>query len=429
MSERRVKRVLIVAPHFPPSNLAGVHRSRLLSLHLEEFGWEPIIVTVHHRYYEEKLDWELEKLVPKALRVERVAAVPVRPIRLVGDIGIRGYVPLLRRIVKLTRRECVDFLYITIPSNYAALLGRPAKFLSGIPYGIDYIDPWVTPREQGKRVWQKSEVSRWLAHLLEPVAVKRASLITGVAGKYYEGVFERNKKLKGQILTAAMPYGASERDHAMARALNKSPYLFDDKYSGVRLMYAGAMLPRAYGPLECVLGAISEAPKLIEALRINFIGTGSRPNDPNSFNIKPVAQKYEVWKRCIYEHPARIPYIDVLTHLDATDGVFILGSTEPHYTPSKVFQAVLSGKPVFAVLHRESSAVEVIRKSGSGIVLTFDGAGDVGRIRQTFADAIGEFMGFVKEFDKNNVDMEFFAQFSARNMAKTLAGAFDRVAC
>ena len=50
------------AGHFPPSNLAGVHRSRLWAQHLPEFGWEPIIVTAHSKYYEEKLDPALLKL-------------------------------------------------------------------------------------------------------------------------------------------------------------------------------------------------------------------------------------------------------------------------------------------------------------------------------------------------------------------------------
>src|SRR5207248_920768 len=86
------RRVIIVAPHFPPSNLASVHRSRLLAHHLREFGWEPIIVTVAPGYYEEDLDWELTKLLSSDLRVERVSALPTRPIRFVGDVGIRGFV-------------------------------------------------------------------------------------------------------------------------------------------------------------------------------------------------------------------------------------------------------------------------------------------------------------------------------------------------
>src|SRR5688572_12407822 len=75
------RKVIVVAPHFPPSNLAAVHRARLFVRHLPEFGWEPIVVTVHHRYYEEKLDWNLAKLVDERVRVERVGAIPTKPVR------------------------------------------------------------------------------------------------------------------------------------------------------------------------------------------------------------------------------------------------------------------------------------------------------------------------------------------------------------
>ena len=86
-------KILIIAPHFPPSNLAAVHRTRLFAMHLPSMGWEPIVLTVHHKYYEEKLDWNLVKLLPKELKIERVRALPVKPIRLVGDIGIRAFFP------------------------------------------------------------------------------------------------------------------------------------------------------------------------------------------------------------------------------------------------------------------------------------------------------------------------------------------------
>src|SRR5438477_11702283 len=99
------RRVLIVAPHFPPSNLASVHRTRLFVKHLEEFGWEPIVVAVDPKYYEEKLDWDLSKLVPTNLRVEHVGAFPVKPVKVIGDIGVRAFVPLLRRILSIVDRE------------------------------------------------------------------------------------------------------------------------------------------------------------------------------------------------------------------------------------------------------------------------------------------------------------------------------------
>jgi hypothetical protein len=41
-----MKKILIITPHYPPSNLAAVHRSRLFAQHLPSFGWEPVILTV-----------------------------------------------------------------------------------------------------------------------------------------------------------------------------------------------------------------------------------------------------------------------------------------------------------------------------------------------------------------------------------------------
>ena len=70
--------------------MAGVHRSRLWAQHLPEFGWEPIIVTAHPDYYEEKLDPTLLDLVSPELRVIRTGAIPTKPVRFVGDIGVRA---------------------------------------------------------------------------------------------------------------------------------------------------------------------------------------------------------------------------------------------------------------------------------------------------------------------------------------------------
>ena len=86
-----MKKILIISPHFPPSNLAAVHRSRLFAKHLPSFGWEPVILTVDEKYYEETLDYNLEKLLPVSLRIEKVSAFKVTRPRLIGDIGLRAF--------------------------------------------------------------------------------------------------------------------------------------------------------------------------------------------------------------------------------------------------------------------------------------------------------------------------------------------------
>jgi hypothetical protein len=74
----------------------------------------------------------------------------------------------------------------------------------------------------------------------------------------------------------------------------------------------------------------------------------------------------------VIEFPERFSYFDILIHIRDSDGVFILGSTERHYTPSKLFNAILMRKPVFALLHQASSINEVIRSSDWGAIVEWN---------------------------------------------------------
>jgi hypothetical protein len=419
------RKIIIVAPHFPPSNLAGVHRSRLFAQHLPAFGWEPIIVTVHEKYYEEELDWDLEKLVPSDLRIEKVNAFSIKPIKIVGDIGIRGFIPLYQRILKIIKIEKPDFLYIPIPSNFAALLGPLIHAKTGIPYGIDYIDPWVHIWPGSEKKLSKAWLSRKLAEWLEPFAVKNASLISGVAPGYYEAVLQRNPKLKNTAKTIAMPYGGEKRDHEWVTKLNIQPFLFKKQAGILDFVYAGAMLPKAFKPLEELMRAMNVVPALMHNCRIHFIGSGTSTNDPKGYNIKELAQKHGLWEKVFFEYPKRIPYLAVITHLNAADGTFILGSTEAHYTPSKVYQSVLSNKPVFAVLHQESSACKVIYETQTVTVLAFNGKEGLSEIGLQFPEKWKRHLDFIKEFDVSKINKDQFEKYSAKSVTKILANALD----
>ena len=421
------KNILLITPHYPPSNLAAVHRSRLFAQHLPTLGWNPIILTVHEDYYEESLDWKLHQLLPKDQRIEKVSAFKVTKPRLIGDIGLRGYFQLRRRALELIRSEKIDFVYIPIPSFYMALLGPYLFKKTGVHYGIDYIDPWVHVFPGSDKIFSRHWLTTQLAKFLEPIAVKHASLITGVSEGYYKPVLDRNPHLKTQVLTAAVPYGGEESDHRFIRSrCNKEsshPLLSAGKFnaslsSAIKFVYAGAMLPKAYKPLEEVFKALSTL-QPSTALQLHFIGTLG--------TIKPFAEKCKLWGSAVIEHPDRIPYLDVLSELDAADAVFILGSTEPHYTPSKVYQAVLSGKPILAVLHENSTAVRVLRESMAGIVVTMKGEEDLDTLADRFLEGLKEFIVFKQTFDPDKINRVAFEQYSAKAVTEQLAQKLDAI--
>jgi hypothetical protein len=403
-----------------------VHRSRLFAQHLPEFGWEPVILTVHEDYYEEAPDRELEKLLPRGLKIEKVKAMRLTRPRLIGDIGLRAFRQLYMRAKKIITDQHIDFLYIPIPSFYCALLGRLLHKSTGIKYGIDYIDPWVHRFPGSQKIFSRHWLSTILARALEPVAVKKASLITGVAQGYYKGVFERNPRLKGKMLNGAMPYGGEPADQLKVNASEMKPYLFQKEAGITRLVYAGALLPKAFEPMETIFRMISENKNSLHGICFHFIGTGKTADDAEGYNVKPLAEKYGIWKSFIDEYPKRIPYLDVLVHLKAADGVFILGSTEPHYTPSKVYQAILSGKPVFAVLNSYASAIDVLQSSGAGKVLSFKGD-DMEAIEKGFLKSFTDYLSWMKTFDKKDINTAAFEKYSARSVTNQLAILLDKI--
>jgi len=421
-----MKRVALVAAHFTPSNLAAVHRARLWAQYLPEFGWEPIVVTAHHRHYEEALDWELHALVPASLRVLRTSAIPTKPLRLIGDIGVRALPFHFAALAGLCARREVDFVHVTIPSNFSALLGRMLHARYGVPYGIDYIDPWVHEWPGSERRFSKAWSSARLAERLEPWAVRDAALITGVAPGYYQAVLERNPALAARVVTAAMPYGGSERDFDAVRSEPRASTLFDPSDGAFHLVYAGALLPRAFAVLERLLAGVAllreRRPELAARLRLHFIGTGKAPNDPRGFNVLPLAEQLGLGQ-LVSEHPARIPYTDVLRHLIAAQAILILGSTEAHYTPSKAFQAVLARRPVLALLHRASTAAEFLQRANAARVVALDE-----RELPPASQLAGELAALIERdgTPQPEVRWELLEQYSARSGARVLAEALDQ---
>ncbi len=420
-----MKNVVIVAAHFPPSNLAAVHRARLWAQHLHEFGWRPIIVATHHSFYEETLDWGLASLVPPDVEVVRTRAFPVRPIRFVGDIGVRSLPWHYSAIKRLSVQGRADFVHVTIPSNYSAMLGPLVHRRLKIPYGIDYIDPWVAKWPgtdvMGSKAWASYELSR----VLEPFAVRNAALISGIDQGYFSDMLDRNPTVRAKAVLVSMPYGFSERDFDAVRGAAGTSFPFARPNGEVHLVYAGAMLPNGYAVLEAFLAGVRELVRRdcakANRLRVHFIGTGKAPDDPEGYNVLPYAERAGV-RGMVTETPNRIGYMDVLGRLAGADGILVIGSVESHYSPSKVYQAVQARRPVLALLHEASSAVGVLRNSGAGeaLTLTPDRLPDPGSV----ADAL-ERLYFSRPFDPAVVNWTAFGQFSARESSRRLAASLD----
>ena len=419
------RRVAIVSGHFAPSNLVGAQRARLWSRYLPEFGWEPIVVAGDPAFYEERPDPDLMRLVAPGVRVIHAPTMSTRPFRLVGDIGVRAFRGCYKVLSGLAARREIDFVLVTIPSNFLAPVGRLIHMRHGLPFGIDYQDPWVNRWPGIDKLFTRAWASYRLANILEPWSVKDAALITGMAPGYVAGMLERNPSVARKAVIAYMPMGTAAEDFELVGALHKPPFLFRPDDGRFHLIYAGALLPAGVVVLDAFLEGLKAlrrmAPHDASRLRVHFVGTGTSPDDPEGYRVMPRAKQAGV-AAMVGEHPHRIGYVDTLNHLELSDAVLVLGSTERHYTPSKVFQAMLSKRPVFAMLHAESTAVDMIVRARAGRVLTLTDQA------MPTADAIaGQLQALMNQTHAvSTVDQAGFESLSARESTRVLAEALDR---
>jgi hypothetical protein len=377
-----VKRVLMISPHFPPDTSAGTHRVRLLAPHLPAFGWEPTVLTLHTDAYEGRLDPDLARLVPATLRVLRTAAWPASMTRRVGvgDLGLRALTGLRRTARELLSRERFDAVFITVYPTYPALLGPRLKRRFGVPFVLDYQDPWVGAWGRDVGAGEdgapdlKSRVTRAIAERLEPHVVRQADALTAVSPRTYEDVLARVPDARPRAC-ASIPLGFEEHDLEALRDAPRSNPWFDRGDGLVHVCYVGTVLPTGGEVLEATLGAVrrlrDETPAIYERLRLHFLGSSNQRDAAARPRVLPIAHEMGV-ADVVREAPPRLDYLDALNVQVDAAAILLLGSAEPHYTPSKVFPALLAGRPILAVYHAESTVLDVLRGPGvDASVITF----------------------------------------------------------
>ena len=372
-----MKRVVIVGADFAPSSLPPALRIRYFASHLAEHGWQPTVLTTDPRHYTWPVDPENEGLVPPSVRVIRTGALPARLTRRLGisDIGMRTMLQHWLALSKLCLRREVDLLFIPVPPYMPMLLGRLIHAQFGVPYVIDYIDPWVTdyywklPPAQRPPKWPLANA---LARLCEPLALRRVAQITGVSHGTTESVRARYPWLGAERATE-IPYGGEPSDMAYVQASRRANPSFDRNDGLLHLSYTGAVIPSMHATVRALFQAVclgrARLPALFGRLRMHFVGT-SYAAGASEPQVLPLAREAGV-EDLVEERPSRVAYLEALRILLDSHGLLVVGSEEPHYTASKLFPYILARKPLLVVFHEASSVVRIVRETEAATLVTY----------------------------------------------------------
>lgn len=430
-ADEGLKRLLVISPAFPPHPSPATHRARFLARYSRENGWVVEVLAVDPRYYEESLDTELLRLVPDDLRVTHTPAWRASWTRRfgVGELGMRAYFPMRKVLREICRERRPDLIYIPGGPFYTFLLGADMREEFGIPYVLDYTDPWVlTPPARQRRPWRKAYWYWRLARWLEPRVVRNAAHILAVSDGTNRGIHVRYPDLPASRFSAE-PFGFEGRDFDHLREHPRPNRYWRADDGNLHLASVGAMLPDGYETVRALFRAVNqlrrEKPETFARIRLHFFGTTYDPAATDGL-VMPVANEEGV-ADVVDEHPRRIPYVDALNVLTSAHGILALGSTQHHYTASKIFPAILARRPLLAVYHEVSTVCEIMRATRAGELVTY---GDTERAAQrvgAIADAL-ERMLAPGGYNAGTVRLDALRENSAERMSQNIFRTLDAFA-
>jgi len=424
------RNVVIVSPYFPPSTVAGVHRARHLAKHLPAAGWTPTVLCVDETHHEESLDPALGALVPSSVEVIKVGALPARVTRKVGlgELSLRAYRPLKRALFRALTTRKVDIVIITGSPYYPMLFAREIRKRFKVPVVLDFQDPWVSAWGATQPVLSKAGFAHRIAKVLEPRAVREADYVTAVSDTQNAEMAARYPWLNPKKMSG-IPIGGDPDDFQVLRSL-RTPSDWDDLEPGfIHLAYVGTFLPRADPLVRTLFRAYARLrasdPGLAAKLRFDFVGTSNQPKEGTVSAVRPIAEEEGV-AEAVREIPQRLPYLRALNVLAKSHAALLIGSDEPHYTASKIYPALMSGRPHLSLFHRASSAHAILARAGGGYSFAFENNDELSALVVPLAEALKSVATNPQSL--GTTDATAYEPYLAANIARCFARVFESAA-
>lgn len=375
------RKVLIVSPLFSSGESPDVHRARTMLNHLAENGWKGSVLALNLSPAE--ADPRLTETFPQDTPIRRSACLPSLPGA--QTLGWRSWPFLRRQGSAWIDIEKPDLIFFTTTVHSIFGLGPAWKKKHGIPYVLDYQDPWVTqyyeqegaPKPPGGR-W-KYRIHQWFARKQEPVCVEQAAGVAAVSETYLQELRGRYPKSQ-KVPMRAIPFGVSGTDWAQAKQLGKTPW----KKNGSKIwLNLGRLAPSMKGALEAFFCSLAVRPPA-EGTKILFLGTSYQTG--NVSEIDPVGMAKRICPAAKVEAtPGRLPLLDALKALQEADRLLLFGSEDPGYMPSRLFQYLMAEKPLLGVLHPDSPAYQIMQKCGAPGLVALELQGGSSLLAKTIA--------------------------------------------
>jgi glycosyltransferase involved in cell wall biosynthesis len=374
----------MIAYHFPPlAGSSGIQRTLRFAQQLPDFGWQPVVMTVHRRAYERTSDDLLQEL-PRDLAVVRTFA-----FNAARDFSIRDRYPAMlarpdRWIswkltavpagLRLIRESRINAIWSTYPIATAHVIGAALQQGSKLPWLADFRDPMAQegyPPEP--KTWRSfKDIESRALH------AARFSIFTtpGAARVYQKNYPEARERI------TVVENGYDEQTFAELErsSVDRTPLT----PGAITLLHSGIVYPSERDPtcLFSALGQLAASGKVRPGeLRMRFRAP------VHDTLLKSMARQFGVEPYIEVLPP--LPYREALLEMMRADGLLVLQAANCNeQIPAKIYEYLRCGRPVLGLTDHEGDTATVLRDAGLDTVASLSSIQEIMNTLSVFIRAV-----------------------------------------
>jgi hypothetical protein len=377
-----VKRVLMVAYHFPPLiGSSGIQRTLRFAQHLPEFGWEPAVLSAHTRAYPDTAGESLRE-IPRHVEVRRAFALDAKRHFAVAGAYPRllalpdrwsswclGAVPAGLRFIRTFKP---DVLWTTYPIASAHLIGLALHRLTGIPWVADFRDPMAQADHPADRLTHR--VFEWIERRTLRACTQAIFTAPGALRLYAE----RYPDLPASRL------GIIENGYDEASFANLEAPAPQDGDRPLTLVHSGTVYSseRDPRPLFAALGELRREGAISGAsVKVLLRASG---NDAYLSELVRAEGIQEI----VSLQPA-VGYRAALEEMQRSDGLLVLQAANCNYqVPAKLYEYLRARRPILALTDPQGDTAAVLRSAGVDSIAPLDSKESIRRSFVTFLEQL-----------------------------------------
>jgi glycosyltransferase involved in cell wall biosynthesis len=346
----RMRKVLLLTYHFPPSGAVAVYRMLGLARYLPRFGWQPIVVAPPRVPWEPE-DVSLLEQIPAGTPAERVPFAQ-------GFLGkcARYFAPEAHWLLKarpacerMIRRYQPDAIITSSPPGIVHLLGLWLKRRHQLPWLACFRDPWITNHPQLRpSLYQRYE--RWL----ESKVMRYADRLIANTPRNEAGWTEAYPNEAHKIVTIPNGFDPERFSQAPPQPPPLQGGAGGGKGQRLSMLHAGEFYSgRDPRPLLDALAA--------ERLPIDVEFVGRKTEAIFDFTTEIANRGLQ---ECVRQL-GQIAYADALARMQRADILLLVHGPRCQVgVPAKLYEYLGAGRPILALAEPDSDIAWVLRESG-----------------------------------------------------------------